>query len=238
MEIPAYLPPKIKPLPPRLISCRLIPDAAPALKAKLNARPTDVALGLVTADQDDSTYAALDQATKHADVAVIFAKSFYAGAAHASGPLSGEILGVIASHDPDEVSEGLLALRRYLTESACFYTLDDATDERPRSAFFPHVISETGTYLSALAGIKAGDPLAYLIAPPVEAMVAIDAALKAADVRMVNFFAPPSETNYGGAYLAGSLSACEAAAAAFAQAVIDVARQPLQAARRMSRERR
>jgi ethanolamine utilization protein EutL len=238
MNIPSYLPSKIKSLPAKLLSCRLIPDAAEALKEKLGAKPHHRALGLVTADQDDSMYASLDQATKNANVEVIYAKSFYAGSAHASGPLSGEILGVIASHDPDEVSEGLHALRQYLTESACFYTMDDATNDKPRPAFFPHVISETGSYLSALAGIKRGDPLAYLIAPPVEAMVAVDAALKAADVRLVNFFAPPSETNFGGAYLAGALSACEAAAAAFAEVVIEVAKSPLQAARRMSRDRR
>jgi ethanolamine utilization protein EutL len=221
-----------------LISCRIIPDAAESLKLKLGAKPHHRALGLVTCDQDDSMYASLDQATKNADVEVIYAKSFYAGSSHASGPLSGEILGVIASHDVEEVAEGLHALRQYLSESARFYTLDDATDDRPRPAFFPHVVSETGSYLSGLAGINRGDPLAYLIAPPIEAMVAVDAALKAADVRLVNFFGPPSETNFGGAYLAGSLSACEAAAAAFAAAVIEVAKSPLQAARRPSRERR
>jgi ethanolamine utilization protein EutL len=238
MQIPSYLPLKIKPLPANLLSCRLIPDAAEALREKLGAKPSQRSLGLVTADQDDSLYAALDQATKNANVEVIYAKSFYAGSAHASGPLSGEILGVIASHDPEEVAEGLQALRYYLSGSACFYTLEDATTERLRPAFFPHVISETGSYLSALAGIKHGDPLAYLIAPPIEAMVAIDAALKSADVKLVNFFAPPSETNFGGAYLSGSLSACEAAAAAFAAKVIEVAKSPLEAARRPSRERR
>jgi ethanolamine utilization protein EutL len=235
---PAYLPDGIKPLPARLFSCRLIPDAAPALREKLGARPQDRALGLVTADQDDALYAALDQATKHADVAVIYARSFYAGAAHASGPLSGEILGVLGGPDPDEVEEGLVALRRYLAESACFYTLADATAERPRPAFFPHVVSETGSYLSKLAGVERGAPLAYLIAPPAESVVAVDAALKAADVKLAAYFAPPSETNYGGAYLAGSLSDCEAAAAAFAEAVVDVARWPLAAARRPSRDRR
>ena len=40
-------------------------------------------------DQDDPTYVALDEATKHAQVDVVFARSFYAGAAHASGPAVG-----------------------------------------------------------------------------------------------------------------------------------------------------
>ena len=44
-------------------------------------------LALMTCDQDDSLYAALDHATKMADVEVIYARSFYAGSAHASSTL-------------------------------------------------------------------------------------------------------------------------------------------------------
>jgi ethanolamine utilization cobalamin adenosyltransferase len=57
-------------------------------------------------------------------------------------------------------------------------------------------------------------------------MIALDAALKAAPVELKKWFGPPSETNFGGAYLAGELVACEAAARAFAAAVVDVARAP------------
>ena len=52
------------------------------------------------------------------------------------------------------------------------------------------------------------------------------AALKAADVRMCVLYAPPSETNFGGALLTGSLSACKSACDAFAAAVESVADQP------------
>lgn len=231
---PAWLPQGLAPILPTLLSCRLIPNANPALAAKLGAGERHASLGLVTADQDDSTYAALDHATKFADVEVIYARSFYAGSGNSSGPLSGEILGVLAGPDPDEVAEGLGALRDYLLRHACFYK--PAKAAQPVS-FFPHVIPETGHFLSRLAGIARGEPLAYLIAPPVEAMVALDAALKAADVRLCQFFGPPTETNFGGAYLTGSLPEVEAAAAAFAQAVVDVAERPLQAARRPERLR-
>lgn len=37
--------------------------------------------------------------------------------------------------------------------------------------------------------------MAYLIAPPLEAMVGLDAALKAAQVELKVFYGPPSETN-------------------------------------------
>lgn len=233
-EMPAWLPADLEPLAPRLLTCRLIPNAEDALRAKLGTAQGHCSLGLVTADQDDSTYAALDHATKFADVEVVYARSFYAGSGHASGPLSGEIMGILAGPNPDEVAEGLAALRDYLLRSARFYRPTKAPHQ---ISFFPHVISETGSYLSRLAGIERGAPMAYLIAPPVESIVAVDAALKAADVTLRQFFGPPTETNFGGAYLSGTLYACQAAAGAFADAVVSVAHAPLQAARRSERER-
>jgi hypothetical protein len=72
-------------------------------------------------------------------------------------------------------------------------------------------------------GLPEGAPLAYLIAPPLEAMYALDVALKAANVRMTSFFGPPSETNFAGAHLTGTQADCQAACDAFADAVIAVA---------------
>lgn len=225
---------RIVPLPPKLLTCRVLAAADRALLRALgvdaDARPS---LGLVTCDQDDSLYAALDHATKFADVEVVFAKSFYAGAAHASGPFSGEILGVLGAPDPDSLDEGLRALARALEEDICFYQ-----PEGGGPAFFPHVIAETGRYLSAQAGIAPGEPMAYLIAPPIESVLGLDAALKAAEVKLVKHFAPPTETNFGGGYLAGDLSSLEAAAAAFAEAVLDVAARPFAGARRDASRRR
>ena len=71
-----------------------------------------------------------------------------------------------------------------------------------------------------------GSALAYLIAPPLEAMYAMDAALKAADVQLCRLYAPPSETNFGGGLLSGTQSACDAACAAFRERVAEVAARP------------
>ena len=213
----------LEPLLPKILSIRRIPGADPALLRAYGADPErHRALGLITVDQDDPTYVALDECTKHARVDVVFAKSFYAGSRHASGALSGEILGVIAGEDPDEVEEGLRALVRCLEHDACFY----AANEDGSIAVFPHVIASLGHYLSAQAGLPPGTPMAYLVAPPMEASLGIDAALKGADVRAVKIFPPPTETNYAAAWLTGDLPACEAAAMAFAEAVIDVGRRP------------
>jgi ethanolamine utilization protein EutL len=221
-------------LPPKLLSCRLLEQIEPSLGRALGCGPRHVSVGLVTCDQDDSLYAALDHATKFADVDVVYAKSFYAGSAHASGPFSGEILGALAGPNPDEVKEGLWALREALNTRIHFVTLEGTT----APAFFPHVIEETGRYLAPLASVPIGAPLAYLIAPPTEAMVGLDAALKAATVTMQKFFGPPTETNFAGAYLTGSVADVHAAAAAFSDAVAAVIRSPMAGLVRPERERR
>ena len=66
----------------------------------------------------------------------------------------------------------------------------------------------------------------------------VDAALKAADVRLAKHLPPPSETNFGGGYLVGDLAELEAAAVAFVDAIRVIAARPLEALRRPDRLRR
>ncbi|MBA3541772.1 MAG: ethanolamine utilization microcompartment protein EutL [Deltaproteobacteria bacterium] len=213
----------LEPIIPTVLSVRRLPNADPALIAGYGGDPTrHTALGLITCDQDDPMYVALDEATKHAPVDVIFAKSFYAGAAHASGRLSGEILGVLAATDPQSIDAGLEALLRCLQHDACFYDVDG----KRTITVFPHVIASLGEYLSREAGLEVGQPMAYLVAPPMEATIGLDAALKAAEVRAVRITPPPTETNFACAWLTGTLDACEAAAVAYAAAVVDVSGAP------------
>jgi ethanolamine utilization protein EutL len=213
----------LEPIVPTVLSVRRLANADPALIAAYGGDPArHRSLGLITCDQDDALHVALDEATKHAAVDVIFARSFYAGSAHASGRLSGEILGVLAAAEPEAIEHGLTALLRCLTHDACFY---DADGKRTVTVF-PHVITSLGDYLSREAGLAPGASMAYLVAPPMEATIGLDAALKAAEVRAVRVVPPPTETNFACAWLTGSLDACEAAATAYAAAVVEVALTP------------
>ena len=169
------------------------------------------------------TYTALDEATKKADVVVAYAKSFYGGAANANTKLAGEIIGILAGPNPAEVKSGLEAAIDMIENEAYFISAND--DDT--IAYYAHCISRTGSYLSEGAGVAEGEALAYLIAPPLEAMYAVDAAIKAADVKLCVLYAPPSETNFGGALLTGSQSACKSACDAFAAAVEFVADNPV-----------
>ena len=200
-------------MPARVLAMRLIPRVDTGLRDRLGLGAEVHALGLITCDSDDVGYTALDEATKKACVSVAYAQSMYAGAANANTALAGEFL-----------ESGLLAARRMIEQEASFYSANDDDS----IVYFAHCISRTGSYLSAACEIPEGSPLAYLIAPPLESMYALDKALKAAQVRVCAFYGPPSPTNFGGALLTGSQSDCQAACDAFARAVIDVAANPIE----------
>lgn len=214
---------KRDPLKAAVLATKTIPNVNMELAKQLNLTPEQRSLGLITVDCDDVTYTALDEATKAADVQVVYAKSFYGGAANANTKLAGEIIGILAGPNPAEIKSGLKACVDFIEDSAYFVS----ANEDDSIAYYAHCISRTGSYLSEGAGIKEGEALAYLIAPPLEAMYGVDAAMKAADVSMCVLYAPPSETNFGGALLTGSQSACKAACEAFASAVEFVADNPI-----------
>lgn len=218
----------LPPLKPRALSVRAIPDAAPDLSRVLDLPADRRALGIITATSDDALFTALDQGTKASPAEVVYTKSFYAGAGNASGPLSGECIGIYAARDPAEIDAALAACLNYLETEAWFYAVGLAGAAEP-VAIYPHVVASVGRHLAGLADVRVGRPIAYLIAPPLESIVGLDAACKAARVRVTKWFGPPTETNFGGAYLTGDLPACEAAARAFADAIVDVCRSPLRA---------
>ena len=205
-------------IPVKILAVRYLASASPALAKGLGAPAGYPSLGLLTTDSDDATYIALDEATKAADVKVCYARSFYAGAANASTPLAGEVIGILAGTTPGAVRSGM---------EAAIGTLSRVGFEEVNGVpFLAHTVSSAGSFLSKEAAVAEGTALAYLIAPPLESMYAMDAALKAADVRLCKLYSPPSETNFGGGLLSGTQSACDAACAAFRDAVAEVAKQP------------
>lgn len=205
-------------IPVNILAVRYLANASPALCQALGAPKGYPALAMLTTDCDDATYIALDEATKAADVAVAYGRSFYAGAANASTPNAGEVIGILAGQTPGAVHSGMEAALSAL-ERLGFAETNNVP-------YLAHTVASAGSFLAKEAGVRQGTALAYLIAPPLEGMYAMDAALKAADVKLCKLYAPPSETNFGGGLLSGTQSACEAACAAFAQAVKEVAARP------------
>ena len=205
-------------IPVNVLAVRYLASATDTLCRELGAPEGFPCLGLITTDCDDATYIALDEATKAADVQVCFGSSFYAGAANASTPNAGEVLGILCATTPGAVRSGMEAAVEAL-ERIGF----EQAGEVP---YLAYTVSSCGSFLAKEAGVAEGSALAYLIAPPLESMYALDAALKASDTKLCKLYIPPTETNFGGGLLSGTLPDCNAACEAFAAAVAEVAAAP------------
>lgn len=206
-----------------VLSVQVIPNVDEALAKELKLKDYQRSLGIITSDCDDVTYVALDEATKSSEVEVVYGQSLYAGADNANTKLAGEVIGILAGPSPSEVNSGLEAAVQVIENEASFYS----ANEDNTIPYFAHCVSRTGSYLAKEANVQVGEAIAYLIAPPAEAIVAIDEALKASDVELTVFYGPPTETNFAGALLTGTQSACQAACDAFAEAVIEIANSPI-----------
>ncbi len=156
-------------IPVNVLAVQYLSAVPESLCSALGAPKGYPCLGLITTDSDDATYIALDEATKAADVQVCYSRSFYAGAANASTPYAGEVIGILAGATPGAVRSGmdgaLSALQRV------------GFDQVQDVPYLAHTVSRTGSFLSKEAGVPEGSALAYLIAPPLESMFAMDAAL-------------------------------------------------------------
>jgi ethanolamine utilization protein EutL len=210
-------------IPVAVCAVRLISSLQADFKAELKLDDSVFSLGVFTADSDDVAYIAADEATKQANVRVVYGNSFYAGAKHGPSSTAGEVILMLAGPTPAEVRSGLDAALAHVRDGAAFQW----ANEVHTVAYLSHVVSRCGSYLAEVAGVREGDSLAYLVAPPLEAAVGLDAALKAAEVKLCGYVRPPSPTNYSGAYLQGSQAACRAACDAFARTVVDIATDPL-----------
>jgi len=212
------------PILTNVLSARIIPNADPLLLSRLDVPEGHISLGLFTTDCDDVSYTALDEATKKAQVQVAYARSMYAGSANANTDLAGEFIGILSAENPEEIRSGLQAAVLFARETAHFVSANDDDS----IVYYAQTISRTGSYLSKMADVPEGTAMAYLIAPPLEAMVGLDAALKVAEVELKVFYGPPTETNFAGGLLVGEQSACKAACEAFAKAVCDIAESPVE----------
>ena len=136
-----------------ILSVQMLPNADPLLLRNLKVPKAHHSLGIFTTDCDDVSYAALDEATKKADVQVVYARSMYAGSGNASTKLAGEFIGILSGPDPAEVRSGLEAAIRYIENDAAFYTANDDGS----IVYFAQLISRTGSYLSKAAGVSGAE---------------------------------------------------------------------------------
>jgi ethanolamine utilization protein EutL len=192
-------------LAPRVLAVRTIPNVAPSLVDTLGLRPSHAAIGFLTVDQDDPTYVAVDEATKKAEVDVVFARTFYRDTSHSNLEPAAQTLVVLAGDRIGEVEAGMDATLTHL-ESRVSYR---SADGNGRCPYLAHLVAQTGR------------------ATPLEALFGLDQALKAADVQVGEWIEPPTPTNMGGALVIGTEADCRAACEAFEAAVKSVYADPV-----------
>lgn len=205
---------------PKMLCAQVITRVPDSLAKELRLREDQKSICVFTATMDDFVYIGGDDATKKADVELVYAKSMFGGISCASTLLQGEGVGILAGPDVSQVLAALDTLQEFERNQTIYGTI---CNDEGNMAYFTYCISSVGTYFSKLLNIPIGSSLAYLGAPPAESIYAVDAALKASNAELVAFSGPPTETNWGGAMMVGSQSDCVAAASAWERAVREVA---------------
>lgn len=138
-------------IPANVLATHTIANVSETLAEKLGLPQQYRSIGIITADSDDVTYCALDEATKAAAVEVVYGRSLYAGAGNASTKLAGEVIGILAGPNPAEVQSGLRACAEFMASGVGFRS---ANEDGSIVYFAPHRLPHG--HLSVQDGGRAG----------------------------------------------------------------------------------
>ncbi len=206
-----------------ILAQRLIPNVNQHMREALKLPEGHTSIAMFTCDNDDVAFIALDDATKKANIHVAHVEPSYGGVYGAWGSLHGAVIAIISGPKVSDVKSGLGYINDFVATRSALYGLN----EEESIAYYAYHIDKIGKYYASTLGLEEGSSLAYIASAPLEAMYGIDAAVKSADVKIAEFWGPPTVTNCGGALLTGTQSACKAAVTAFRAAVEQVATNPL-----------
>lgn len=177
-------------------------------------------IGIFTTQFDGVGYCAADEATKAANVEVAYLKTLYGAGA---GLNDGQVFGVITGPTVSDVESGLRYIHDFTENKATIYSMND----NDTNLIYAQLVPKIGKYFSKTYGLPIGSSIAFLFAPALEGIVGIDEALTVADVEVVKFFGPPTNSNLSGAILSGTQSNCKTACEAFKNAIIGCVEEPV-----------
>lgn len=180
-------------------------------------------VGVISTDYPDILHCAVDDATKKTQIDVIDCDTYYGGASVQWSANSGSSIAVISGTKVADVNSAMRSIEDYVRRQRFLYDLNGDGSLK----YFVGLISPAGRYFQEELGVTKDDSLAYVAGPPVEAIYAIDQALKGGDVKVAEFIAPPDFDNCAKAILVGNESACKNALNAFAQAIEMCGKDPL-----------
>ncbi len=202
---------KLVPLKEYIVSQKVIGHVSEEY-AKLYRLPEGHrSIGIFTATNDDPCFMAMDDATKKVEIKALQVSAHFDGSHSTRSRLSGCVYGTFSAPSVDKVKTALRYIREFVeNRSEGFYFEGD-----PSSRFYAQCIPKMGKYYSARLNVPEGTPYAYMIGSPVEAVYALDRALKSGNVKLVSYIYPPARVNSGGGIIIGSEAACRAAKEAF-----------------------
>jgi len=212
-----------RPVDQAITSKKIIANMKEEFRKMLNIPENHQSVGVITTDYPDILRCAVDDATKKTRVEVISFSPYYGGPAVKWSANSGSAYALISGDKVADVKSAMQSIDDYVRRQRFLFDLKGDGSLK----YFVGLISPAGKYFQKELGVTAGDALAYVAGPPVEAMFAIDQALKGGDVKVAEFIAPPDHDNCAKAILVGNESACKNALNAFAQALDQCGRDPL-----------
>ena len=208
----------------KMLSQKVIANVSDEMARVYDLPEGHQSVGFFSVDNDDAGYLAVDDATKKADIKVIRAETFYAGRLGSWSRYGGSVFVMISGPKVADVKSGLAYARDFIdnrTELCCF-------DGDQGTAFYAQCVPRAGKFFRDFCGIEEGTAYAYLVGCPIETNYALDKALKAGETRIARYWYPPSHANSSGAVLAGTESACRAAAQAFVEGLRTAIEHPME----------
>lgn len=177
-------------------------------------------IGVFTTQFDGVGYCAADEATKAANVEVVYIKTLYGAGA---GLNDGQVFGVITGPTVSDIKSGLRYIHDYAENKSSIYSVNN--DDT--NLIYAQLVPKIGKYFSKTYDLPLGSSLAFLFAPALEGIVGVKEVLKVADVEVVRFFTPPTNSNLSGIIVTGSQSNCKTACEGFKKAIIDCVKNPV-----------
>ena len=208
----------------KMLSQKVIANVSDEMARVYDLPEGHQSVGFFSVDNDDAGYLAVDDATKKADIKVIRAETFYAGRLGSWSRYGGSVFVMISGPKVADVKSGLAYAKDFIdnrTELCCLMAI--RARRSTRSAF-----RGPESFFGISAGIEEGTAYAYLVGGPIETNYALDKALKAGETRIARYWYPPSHANSSGAVLAGTESACRAAAQAFVEGAAHAIEHPME----------
>ncbi len=201
---------------------KLIPHVNPEQRRQWGVPEDHQSVGLISCDDEDAMYPALDDASKKSKIKILHVQCVYVGKDNTWHHFRQANTAIISGPLVADVKSGLSYAKEYLERrSDCYLVHED-----PPVSCYAGWTPQAGPYFQDQFGIPADSAYAYLVAGPMEASYALDFALKAGKTKVASMSEVITRSNTIDTVLYGTESACRSATEAYLQAVERYAADP------------